>query len=434
MSMPRKIVILLLGVSLSGSLWAQQTGKTVRKHRLAETSPVAEAESAIEKKDYETAEKLLRQAVATSPKDFQAWFDLGYVLNATGRTPEAIEAYRNSVQVNPRIFESNLNLGLMLAKTGSPEAATYLRAATQLKPTAHPEEGWARAWLALGQVLTKSNPAGAVEAFKAAASFRPRDPEPHLSAGLVLESTKQFAAAEQEYRTASDLDPKSADAIAGLVNVYMQTGRLADAEPVLRKYIALDPKNPNAHVQLGRVLGATGKTSGAIAELQEGLQLKPGDAVATRELADLLLEERKAAEAEQILRPLLQASPNDAGLHHSLGRSLLYQNRPQDAQQEFLAAIKLNPNLGPAYGDLAIAADQNKNYELTIKALDARAKLLEESPATYFLRATAYDHLRNKKEATEYYRRFLQVANGKFPDQEWQARHRLVAIDPERKP
>jgi hypothetical protein len=30
----------------------------------------------------------------------------------------------------------------------------------------------------------------------------------------------------------------------------------------------------------------------------------------------------------------------------------------------------------------------------------------------------------------EYYQKFLAVDDGKFPDQEWQARHRLIALDP----
>ena len=40
--------------------------------------------------------------------------------------------------------------------------------------------------------------------------------------------------------------------------------------------------------------------------------------------------------------------------------------------------------MGTAYGDLAAAANENKNYELVIKALDARAKLLPETPDRLF--------------------------------------------------
>lgn len=414
----------------SGS--GQTTGKTVRKHRVVEESKVALAEAAIEKQEYPTAEKLLREAVVETPNDFQAWFDLGFVLNATGNTPEAIDAYRKSVAASPNVFESNLNLGLMLAKTGSPEAEKYLRAATQLKPTARQQEGWARAWLSLGHVIEKTNPQGAVEAFRAASTFAPRDPEPHISAGLMLEHLKQFNAAETEYKAAAELDPKSSEALAGLVNIYTHSGRMQEAESALRKYIAVDPQNASAHIQLGRVLALSGKRDEAAAELQAGLTLSPGNAAATRELASLLIQDKKAPDAEALLKPLIQANPNDADLRHELGRALLHGRKFAEAQQEFLAAIKLKPTLGEAYGDLAIAANEQKNYPLAIKALDARAKYLEENPATYFLRATAYDHLKDSRQAAEYYRQFLQIANGKFPDQEWQARHRLIAIDPKK--
>jgi hypothetical protein len=33
-------------------------------------------------------------------------------------------------------------------------------------------------------------------------------------------------------------------------------------------------------------------------------------------------------------------------------------------------------------------------------------------------------------QAVEYYQRFLAADAGKLPDQEWQARHRLMALDP----
>ena len=83
------------------------------------------------------------------------------------------------------------------------------------------------------------------------------------------------------------------------------------------------------------------------------------------------------------------------------------------------------------YVDLAFAASENKNYELTIKALDIREKLNAEMPALcYFFRASAYDHLRDYKQASVDYHQFLDSAGGKYPDQEWQARHRLIAIEP----
>ena len=68
-----------------------------------------------------------------------------------------------------------------------------------------------------------------------------------------------------------------------------------------------------------------------------------------------------------------------------------------------------------------------------VHALDIRAKLLlPETPMTYFLRASAYDHLRDFKNAAANFHLFLNIANGKYPNQEWQAKHRLIAIEPKK--
>jgi Tfp pilus assembly protein PilF len=107
----------------------QESKPTVRHHTVQETatesSPeVEQAEAAIQKSDYAAAQPLLEKAVEAKPEDYQAWFDLGYVYNATGQSDKAIAAYRKSVSAKPDIFESNLNLGILLAKQGNyPEAA-----------------------------------------------------------------------------------------------------------------------------------------------------------------------------------------------------------------------------------------------------------------------------------------------------------------------
>jgi hypothetical protein len=58
--------------------------------------------------------------------------------------------------------------------------------------------------------------------------------------------------------------------------------------------------------------------------------------------------------------------------------------------------------------------------------------LLPEIPITYFLRASACDHLHDWKTAAMNYHLFLKSAQGLYPDQEWQAKHRLIAIEPKK--
>jgi tetratricopeptide (TPR) repeat protein len=398
----------------------------------SQPAELIQAETAIEKRDYAVAEPLLRKLLDREPASYVGWFDLGFVENALGKLDDSIAAYRKSVVAKPDVFESNLNLGLQLAKTGQPDAEQFLRAATHLKPTSHVAEGQYRAWLSLAETIEKSKPEEALAAYQHAAALQPKEEEPHLSAGQLLERENNYALAEQEYGQALALDSHSTDALMGLANIYMRGHRFPEAEEYLRKLLAADADSAPVHIQLGRVLAAEGKTDPAIAELQAGLKLAPGDDAAQRDLAEVYVAAGKNDLAEAAYRALLAGHPNEPELHRRLGQALLRQKKFPEAQQEFATAVKLKPDLGEAYGDLAFAAGENKDYALVIRALDTRSKLLKDTPITYFMRASAYDHLRDLKKAAESYHLFLNTANGKYPDQEWQAKHRLIAIEPKK--
>lgn len=393
---------------------------------------LVEAESDIDKHNFAAAEALLIKFTAKNETNYAAWFDLGFVENALGKVDDSIAAYRKSVAAKPDVFESNLNLGLQLAKTGSPEAKRFLLAATHLTPTSHPEQGLYRAWLSLGQIVGKSNSDEAVADYQRAALLEPKEAEPHLDAGQLLEQADNFASAEGEYKRALDLAPNSSDAVTGLANAYMHEHKFDLAEQCLRKLVASQPDSASLHIQFARVLAAEGKTAEAIPEMEAGIKLAPADEAALRELADLYVSAKQNDKAESARRQLLQMHPNDPTLHRELGQDLLREKKFADAEKEFETTITLKPDFGEAYGDLAFAAGENKEFPLVIRALDLRLKFLPENPFTYFMRASAYDHLKDFKDAAANYKLFLKDAGGKYPDQEWQAQHRLIAIEPKK--
>ena len=433
------IPIVLAAIVLAQTIDTHTTVRHRRETVADQPAEISQAEDAIQKNDFSSAETLLKKALATDPNNkekwaYQAWFDLGFVLNRLGRADESISAYRNAVVAKPDVFESNLNLGLMLARTHNQEAEKYLRAATALTPTAHVEEGRARAWLSLAHTIENRDPAEALKAYDQAAQLTPNDPEPHLSAGLLDERQKDFSAAEGEYKKVLALDEHSSEAAIGLTNIYMKSGRLADAEPLLRRLSAARADDAGLHIQLGRVLLAEKKNDDAIAEFQAALKAAPNDPEAQRELADVYASAGKNDLAETAYRPLVAAHPNDPELHRALGQALLRQKKFAEAQQELLAAVRLKRDSPDTYVDLAFAASENKNYALTVRALNGRAQLnANMPPICFFLRASAYDHLGDWKLASADYHSFLDSANGKYPDQEWQAKHRLIAIEPKKR-
>jgi tetratricopeptide (TPR) repeat protein len=411
------------------------SSETIRHTRVLDDSAappeLTRAEDLIQKHDYASATPLLRKVVESNPKNYVAWFDLGFAENGLGHTTDSIAAYRKSVTAKSDVFESNLNLGLQLAKMGEPDAEQFLRAATHLKPTSQPAEGQARAWLSLAHVLEASRPEEALDAYHQAATLQPKDPEPHLAAGLLFEKQQKYADAVEEYKKALALDASS-DALTGLANVYLRGRQFPEAEEYLRKLVAAHPDDAGAHIELGRVLVAQGKNDDAVAELEAGAKLAPTDSSVQLDLAELYTTLGKNDQAEGVYRSLLARAPKDAVLHRNLGQSLLRQKKFADAQPEFLAAVNLKQDFGEAYGDLAFAASENKDYMLSLKALAARSKFLPDTPLTYFLRASDFDHLKDFKQAAANFHLFLNTANGKYPDQEWQAKHRLIAIEPKK--
>jgi tetratricopeptide (TPR) repeat protein len=387
------------------------------------------AESLLAKGDYASAESLLQQATAKDPSSYQAWYDLGYAHQALKRPDDAIADYKKSVELNPRIFESNLNLGLALAASDHrDEALKYVSAATQLEPANHSAQAKEHAWLALARIEEGSNASDAEKAFLEAARLAPKDPEPHLALGEMYENQGKVDQAKPQFQQAlAESDgSERAQALRGLVNVAIASRQYGEAETNVRQYLALAPSDGQAHLLLGRLLAAEGKNADALAELDAAGSAS--DPAVLREKAQLLVALNRNDEAIAIYKQLIDQNGNDGQLRYQYALALMHQHQYPAAQEQLIAALKLKPNLVGACGDLAVVASENKQYDLALKALDIRTKFLGENPGTYFLRATALDHLRRYPEATQNYRQFLTVANGKFPDQEWQARHRLIAI------
>jgi tetratricopeptide (TPR) repeat protein len=306
--------------------------------------------------------------------------------------------------------------------------------ATHLKPGGEdPAESLSHAWAALAAVQESSAPKLALDSWSHAVELAPGNAENRLEYGAALEKSGDTTGAEREFRKAVGLVPHSQDALAALSNLLMRTRRLPEAQETLQHLVTEAPQDESGHLQLGRVLSAEKKDPEAAVELQKALALKADDWDALRELAFVQERSKQYAAAESSYRALLAHLPGDAELHNGLGSVLLPQLKYAEAQNEFAVCLRLKPDWGEAYGQLALAASGNKDYELAIKALDARKKFLPESPSSYFLRATYYDHLRQFAQAVENYKAFLAVSNGQFPDEEWKARHRLIAIEPEAK-
>jgi predicted Zn-dependent protease len=146
-------------------------------------------------------------------------------------------------------------------------------------------------------------------------------------------------------------------------------------------------------------------------------------------LAEVLAQSGDPVGSDHLYVALLAASPEDPALLIGHGQNLIRQLRYAEALAAFDKATRADPANADGWSGLAFAAARTNQPSITLHALTMRSKYLAEVPSTYFLWATAYDSLHDKAQAAAYYHHFLDASAGKFPDQEWQARQRLILLE-----
>jgi tetratricopeptide (TPR) repeat protein len=93
--------------------------------------------------------------------------------------------------------------------------------------------------------------------------------------------------------------------------------------------------------------------------------------------------------------------------------------------------VKQDPQNADALNDLANAFFLHEDYAAALGAMDLLAKLEPPKPGSWFIRAICYDKLSQKAAAIEAYQKFLDQDNGQHDTEDFQARHRILALQNE---
>ena len=392
------------------------------------------AESKIEQKDFEGARPLLVQYLKQSPGDARALFDLGYVEDAANHQDAAAADYRKAIAADPKQFEASMALGLLLAHQGKyEEARVQVQQATLLTPDPPNPAAQAEAFRTLAKLDRTADPTAARDALVAAIKLSQETPDDLLLTAQIAEANDDLALAQTAYQRLLSGHPTPSPSVAaaatgGLAQLLIKQKKYAEAEPLLKSAVERDPRDPALNAQLATALLAQGKNDEALPVLETLRQLEPDNPAVDQMLADAYSEGGHPEKAEPIYARMALANPGNEEILVGQAQNLVREKLFNQAQQVFERAVKLKPEDGDAWSGLAFAASENKQYQVALDALSMRSKYLPETPVTYFLWATTCDNLHQSKQAQEYYRKFLTASDGKFPDQEWQARHRLVAL------
>jgi len=368
--------------------------------------------------EYATAAEAFRKAVAADPSDYSAHFNLALAYGFLARDEDGIAEYRRTLELKPGLYEAELNCGMLLLRRKDSGAEALLEAAVAQKPG----EFRPRYYLAETEAL-----AGALD--RAEASYRraiqldAKSAAAESGLGRVLAREDKLADAAPHYRQAAALDPKYGSLLRDLAGAYEKEHQPAEAAAIYRDFAG----DPAAQAHLGQLLLEGKQYSEAVPVLETAYASEPSTTNAVA-LAMAYVFSAQPVKAAPLFQKAVAAQPANFGLRMMYGRALRDAKQFPLAGAQFTEAAKLKPDALEAWRELGDALYMAGDLPHALAAFDQARQLGEKTAGLAFMRAIVLDKMRQLKPALEAYQQFLEISQGKFPDQEFQARQRVRII------
>jgi protein O-mannosyl-transferase len=270
---------------------------------------------------YQSEEGMWLDVVAKVPSNDRAHSNLGDVLEAEGRTDEAMAQREDALRLAPDSAIVHNNMGKTLARLPGRmnDAISQFEEALRLKPN------YADADNNLGNALdAEGRSAEAVARYEAALRLSPGFAAAHGNLGNALARMPgRLDDAIAQYEEALLLNPDYATAHNNLgIALTRVPGRLDEAIAQFETAIRLNPDYVMAHANLGNALArAPGRKADAVAQFEAALRLRPDIAAIHVNLAVVLLEmPNRTEEAAAQLRTALRLEPGNDMARQILAR------------------------------------------------------------------------------------------------------------------
>ncbi len=187
--------------------------------------------------ELESAELLVRAALAQTPRQANWRNTLGLILARQGRQTEAAEAFQAALDDDATLTEAQYNLG---AAYDAMRDTTRALAAYQAAIRADPE--FAPAYVGLGNVLQDQGElAQALAAYEKAVALDPDLATARLNLGVAFANSGDWASAVKHLERAVVLRPDHAASRYSLGVAYLGLGQTEPAVRELQVVVTLDP-------------------------------------------------------------------------------------------------------------------------------------------------------------------------------------------------
>jgi arylsulfatase A-like enzyme/Tfp pilus assembly protein PilF len=229
----------------------------------------------------------------------------GIELHRTGRSADAIEAYRRVIARRPDMGLAYRRLAFIQWESGATRAAiATLRGAIEKNGPDLPTE------VRLGTYLAETGAtAEAIPMLERATAAAPDETEALNALGIAYARAGRNADALRTFERILAIDPRDAFALENAATVHLQRGDLAAARDAFTRAVANDPRSSRAQAGLGVVALQSGDRPGAIEHWRRAVELDPANFDALFNLGTELVNAGRPAEARPYLERFVRAAP-----------------------------------------------------------------------------------------------------------------------------
>lgn len=360
------LVPLFLALILTGCAWSPEA----KSAKFIETG-----KKLLQKQDYNRAILQFRNAIRLTPKNAEAYYQLGLAFLGAEDYPDAAVELQRSLQLNPRLTPAQLRLAQLLASTDDPELLKDARERLQKMVAEGPQNADALYALGLTELklrevadaipnlqlslsiapqaimvayslaeakLQQGDAVGAEQVLQKACQDAPKSAEAQVILGRFYISQGQFAKAEAQFQRALAIAPKDGGALLNLALVEIQTGNKQGAEQNLKRLSGLI-ESPYK-IAYGIFLFQDGKRDDAVREFQRLLKSDPGDRAARTRLVAAYEAMNRVPDALKLLTTSLQKNPKDLDALLQRGEILLHANDLSKAEVDLNRVLHLKPD------------------------------------------------------------------------------------------
>jgi tetratricopeptide (TPR) repeat protein len=335
--------------------------------------------------EYEKAEVELTRAVAGNPKEFQAQYQLGFVLARNQKPKQALEHLEKAVALKPLDSTAQFQLAAVLRTLGETSRAREVAAKfNQSKSEEFQVNQLAAKGLQANEFLQANQPARAAEVYRQMLEIEPRNARTVYNLALALAAAHDVKGEREMLEKALEIDPKMAVSQAELGVLELSAGNPAAARKWLEAALATDPQLTSAQGNLGLILALNGDLAQAEKVFRQALENDPNYTQGYLNLGLVLAQQQKFADAEAPLDKALKLVPDDLRVLSAAGKVKARLGKSEEGNALLRKVVALAPASAAAHLDLAIALAGGYDLPGALAETAEAVRLAPQSAAAHF--------------------------------------------------